>query len=157
MTRYPNLLELHNYYPCGEPAVCDHAGIEPELLLAVLDGEGLLEPAEIRGLARLYGCPVGVLDYPKVIMLDMGRWKHRKMAAEVDSLYMQLKWMARTGNAEAEKYLGWADWKQQRFMRAAYSNKLSYGHYLGVKETLSQYVSFATPRPKRRGCKRQQV
>jgi hypothetical protein len=155
MTRYPNLLELHNHHPYGEPAMCDHAGIELELLNAVLEGGELLESAEIMGLARLYGIPRGLLESQKVTMLNMKRWKHRKMAAEVDSLYMRLKWMARTGNAEAEKYLKWADLDQQRFMRAAYDNNLSYCHYFGVRERLSQYVSFATPKPKRRGVLRE--
>ena len=61
--------------------------------------------------------------------------------------------MARTGNVEAEKYLEWAEWEYQRFARAAYMNNLSYGHYFGVKEQMGQYVSFAMPKPKRRGLK----
>ncbi len=35
-TRYPNLAELYDYHPYREPAMCDHAGIEMELLYAVL-------------------------------------------------------------------------------------------------------------------------
>lgn len=31
MTKYPNLSELLQYYPCGTGTVCDHAEIEPEL------------------------------------------------------------------------------------------------------------------------------
>lgn len=150
MTRYPNLLELRKYHSYGEPVMCDHAQFEPELLRAVLEeGEPLL-PAEIRKLAQLYECPVGVLDCTKVIMLDMGRWRHRKTVAEVDNLYIRLKCMAREGDQKAEKYLEWADQEQQRFMKAAYSNKLSYCHYWGTKKQLSLYIDFAAPRPKRR-------
>lgn len=59
MTRYPSLLELRKYYPYGEPAICDHAGIEPELLHAVLeDGETLL-PEEIGGERGFMESPVG--------------------------------------------------------------------------------------------------
>ncbi|HBA49682.1 MAG TPA: hypothetical protein DCZ91_18180 [Lachnospiraceae bacterium] len=156
MTRYPNLLELRKYHPYGEPAICDHAGIEPELLQAVLeDGEPLL-PEEIRGAAGLYGVPRGLLECRRVTMLDMGRWRHRKLVAKVDGLYVTLKRMAREGNQEAGKYLEWAAPEHRRFMRAAYRNKLSYGHYLGTKEQLSQYIRFAAPRPKRRGLRRQQ-
>lgn len=151
MTRYPNLLELHNHYPCGEPAMCDHAGIEPELLQAVLYGGELLEPAEIMGLARLYGCPAGVLLNRETIMLDMGRLKHAKMAAVVDAAYMLLK---RTDSQEAERYLKFATAKYQRFRMAVNSNGLSYGHYLGVRECVLQYVQWSTPMPKRRALQR---
>ena len=67
---------------------------------------------------------------------------------------MQLKCMAEGGNKKAEKYLQWADWEQQRFLRAIYEDRLSYGHYLGVKEKLSQYVQFATPQLRRREVNR---
>lgn len=73
------------------------------------------------------------------------------MVAEVDNLYIRLKCMARDGNQEAEKYLEFADWEQQRFMRAAHNNRLSYGHYLVAREALSDYVKWSMPKPKKRG------
>lgn len=73
------------------------------------------------------------------------------MVAEVDNLYIRLKCMARDGNQEAEKYLEFAGWKQQRFLRAAHINKLSYGHYLVAREALSDYVKWSMPKPKKRG------
>lgn len=151
MTKYPNLLELHKYHPYGDPALCDYAGIEPELLHAVLeDGETLL-PEEIGGAARLYRVPSSLLKCRKVSMLDMKKRRHWKLVGEIDALYVKLKCMAREGNQKAEKYLEWADPEHQRFLKAAYRNKLSYCHYLGIKEQLSQYISFSTPKPKRRG------
>ncbi len=150
-TRYPNLAELYDYHPYREPAMCDHAGIEMELLYAVLHNGEPLEYGELLGLARLYGCPVSVLACPKVIMLDPGRLRHRKMIAQVDNLYLWLKCMAREGNQAAKRWLKLADWLQQRFMRAVHTNSLSYGHYFGVREQLLQYISFSTPSPKRRG------
>lgn len=151
MNKYPNLLEMLKYYPCGEPAVCDHAGIEPELLHAALNGDEPLTLDEIMGISRLYGCPVSMIGCHKVIMLDMGRWRHKKLVAEVDNLYIRLKCMAGEGNQEAEKYMKLAGWKQQRFLKAARENRLSYGHYLGMKEWLTQFIEFAALRPKRRG------
>nr|WP_321153043.1 hypothetical protein [uncultured Acetatifactor sp.] len=151
MTRYPNLLELCRHHPYGEPCVCDHARIEPELLRAVLEDGELLLPAEIGGISRLYGVPHGLLECRRAAMLDMGRWRHRKLVAKIDALYVMLKCMAREGNQEAGKYLQWADRELQRFLEAAYRNRLSYGHYLGTREQLSQYIRFAAPRPKRRG------
>lgn len=151
MNKYPNLGELIKYYPCGEPTVCDHAGIGPELLRAVLNGDEALTLIEVIRLSRLYKCPAGVISCPKAIMLDMDRYRHKKIVAEVDALYMRLKWMADTGNTEAGKYLERVEWEWQRFVRAVSTNKLSYGHYLGIKEHVEQYVSFAIPKPKRRG------
>lgn len=154
MTRYPNLLELHRYHPYGVPVLCDHAGIEQGLLRAVLyEGEQLL-PTEIRGIARLYGVSCGILECRSVTKLDMGRWRHRKMAAEIDAFCIKLKHMAREGNQEAERYLQWADREHQGFMEAAYTNGLSYCHYLGARKFLSQYIEFATPKPERRQLRR---
>lgn len=157
MTRYPNLLELRKYHPYGEPAICDHAGIEPELLQAVLeDGEPLL-PEEIVGAAGLYGVPRGLLECREVTMLDMGRRRHAAMSAWVCALYIQLCHMAQDGNQDAVKYLGFAEWRINRFLDAVRHNNLSYCQYLGIRELLQQYISFSTPRPKRRVCRRQQA
>lgn len=150
-TRYPNLAELYDHHPYREPAMCDHAGIEMELLYAVLHNGEPLEYGELLGLARLYGCPVSVLACPKVIMLDTGRFRHRKMITEADNLYLRLKCMAREGNEKAKRWLELTGWTQQEFMRAVHANRLSYCHYLGVRERLRQYISFSTLAPKRRG------
>lgn len=150
-TRYPNLAEMLEYHPYSDCTVCDHARIEPELLDAVLNEGEVLEFSEILGIARLYECPMGVLEHGKVIMLDMGRWRHRNMVAEISSLHIQLHCMAEEGNQEAEKYLEQADEAVQRFIKAAYDNRLSYCHYFGVKERIGQYIFFARPKEKKRG------
>lgn len=151
MTLYPNLAELIKYYPCNETTVCDYAEIEPEVLHAVVNDGEKLRYMELVGLSRLYECPIGVLAHQEVIMMDMSRWKHKKMAAAVDSLYMQLKYMAKCeGNEEAKSRLERADKVHQKFARDAYDNKLSYGHYLGAYERLSLDVARSKPRPKRR-------
>lgn len=144
--RYPNLVEIHGGMPTDY-----FAEVTKELMLAVFRGEEDLTLEEICRIARYNGIPLSVLTCPKVIMLDMGRRRHRKMVAEVDNLYIRLKCMARDGNQEAEKYLEFADWKQQCFLRAAHINKLSYGHYLVAREALSDYVKWSMPKPKKRG------
>lgn len=154
MTKYPNLVELLRYYPCGTPAVCDHAEIEPELLEAVLDGTEELMPVEIMRLSRLYECPVGVLNHPEVIMLDMGRMKHQRMMKEIVSIHTQLQTMAAGGTQKAKEYLDLDRWSYQNFLRAIYENKLSYCHYLGKKEELQHYVRWSEPEPRRRGLRR---
>lgn len=151
MNKYPNLNELIKCHPYSEHTICDHAQIEPELLHAALDGTEVLTPTEIIAIARLYGCPIGVLNDSKLIMLDMNRSRHRKMVNEVKSIYIQLKGMTDEGNHDAVKYSEWADWEFRKFMYAVRSNKFSYCHYLGIKEQLTQYVSFVIPKPKRRG------
>lgn len=98
--RYPNLVEIHGGMPTDY-----FAEVTKELMLAVFRGEEDLTLEEICRIARYNGIPLSVLTCPKVIMLDMGRRRHRKMVAEVDNLYIRLKCMARDGNQEAEKYL----------------------------------------------------
>ena len=148
---YPNLAEILKYHPYGEPTACDFAQIEPEVLHAALDGKKLLESVEIIRLALLYRCPEGVIRHHKSIMLDMGRWKHRVMSAEIDSLYMRLKYMAKCEkNEKAVGYLGFCEWEMQRFMKSAYDNKLSYGNWLGTRHQIQQYIMFSTPQPQRR-------
>lgn len=122
-----------------------------ELVLAAFRGEEELAADEIWRVARYNGIPLSVLTCPKVIMLDMSRRRHRKMVAEVDNLFIRLKCMAREGNQKAEKYVEWADRENQKFLKAAHINKLSYIHYLGAKRQLSDYILFARPEPTKRG------
>lgn len=146
--KYPNLIEVQKQ---GCLYVGYFANVTNELVLAAFRGEEELTADEIRKVARYNGIPYSVLTCRKLVMLDMGRWRHRKLAAEVDGLYMQLKWMARTGNEKAAEYLHWADREYQDFSRAAYDNRLSYIHYLGAKRQLQDYILFATPKPEKRG------
>lgn len=146
--KYPNLIEV-------QKQSCLYVGyfanVTDELVLAVFRGEEDLTLSEVSRIARYNGIPLSVLVCPKVIMLDMKRWRHRKMVAEVDNLYIQLKCMARDGNKEAEKYLEWAYREKQKFLRAAHGNRLSYIHYLGAKKQMEDYILFATPKPAKRG------
>ena len=84
-------------------------------------------------------------------MLDTGRWRHRKLVAEVEILYIMLEEMAMQGNQKAAEYLHGAEWELQKFTEAVYNNRLSYIHYLGAKKQLSDYILFATPKPTKRG------
>lgn len=154
MTKYPNLVELLRYYPCGTGTVCDHAEIEPELLEAVLEGTEALMPVEIMRLAQLYECPAGILNHPEAIMLDMGRMKHQRMMKEVVSIHTQLQAMAAGGNQKAAEYIELDEWRYLAFTFSVLGNKLSYCHYLGVKEVFQNCVSWSTPAPKRRGIER---
>lgn len=152
ITRYPNLREIMKYHPYSEHTVCDMVNIEPELLQAVLNGCAFLDPADIIQIAALYGCSIGVIQYNKLIMLNMDRQKHSLMAAEVDSLYMRLKYMAKCErNEDAARYLEFCDMNIQEFMRAAHTNQLSYGHWLGIRHKMMDYLIFATP------CKRREL
>ena len=146
--KYPNLIEV-------QKQSCLYVGyfanVTEELVLAAFRGEEELTAEEIWKVARYNSIPYSVLTCPKVIMLDIGRRRHRKMVAEVDNLYIHLKCMAREGNQKAEKYLEWADRENQKFLRAAHNNRLSYIHYLGAKRQLSDYILFARPELTKRG------
>lgn len=146
--KYPNLIE-------AQKQSCLYIGyfanVTEELVLATFRGEEELTADEIWRVARYNDIPLSVLTCSKVIMLDMRRWRHRKMVAEVNNLYIQLKCMARRGNQKAAGYLHGADLECQKFLEAVNGNRLSYIHYLGAKRQLSDYISFATPKPIRRG------
>lgn len=146
--KYPNLIEVQK-----QSGLCVgyFANVTEELLLAVFRGEEELTPDEIWRVARYKGIPYSVLICPKVIMLDVERWRHRKMIGEVDNLRIQLKCMAMKGNQKAKEYLEQADRENQKFLRAAHNNRLTYIHYLEAKRQLSDYILFATPKPTKRG------
>ncbi len=148
--KYPNLIEVQKQ-SCLY--IGQFANVTEELILAAFRGEEELTIDEIRKVACYNGIPFSVLTCPKVIMLDMGRWKHKKMVTEVVNSYIHLKCMARKGNQKAEKYLEYADWKQQEFIRAVYINQLSYIHYLGTKRQMFDYIHFAIPEPTKRGIR----
>ena len=145
--KYPNLIEVQK---ASNLYLGYFANMTDELVLAAFRGEEELTADEIRRVARYNGIPYSVLTCPKVILLDMGRWRHRKMVAEVDNLCIRLKCMARNGNQKAVEYLEWADRENQNFLRAAHNNRISYIHYLDVKRQLSDYILFATPKPQKR-------
>lgn len=148
---YPNLKALIENHPYNILSFADHAGVTVELLEAALDGKKELHAGELYGIARLTGVPCSALDCQKLIMLDMKRWRHGIMAAEIDDLYFRLVSMAKEGNRTAEKHLEQADEAHECFLGAVYANKLSYCHYLGVKERLQDYISFARPKREKRG------
>lgn len=146
--KYPNLIEV-------QKQSCLYVGyfanVTDELVLAAFRGEEELTAGEIWRVACYNGIPYSVLTCPKVIMLDMSRRRNRKMIAEVNNLFIRLKCMAREGNQKAAGYLECADRECQKFLKVAHDNKLSYIHYLGAKRHLSDYISFATPKPTKRG------
>lgn len=146
--KYPNLIEVQKQ-SCLNLGY--FANVTDELVLAAFRGEEELTVDEIWKVAYYNSIPYSVLTCPKVIMLDMGRRRHRKMVAEVDDLYIRLRSMASEGNQEAEGYLRYADSEYQSFSKAIYNNRLSYIHYLAAKRQLANYIFFARPKPTKRG------
>jgi len=135
--KYPNLIEVQK---ASHLYIGQFANVTDELVLAAFRGEEELIREEIWKVARYNGIPFSVLTCPKLIMLDWDRTRHRKMIAEVDKLCMQLKYMARCGNQEAEKWVEYADSANQRFLRAADNNTLTYIHYPDAKRKLSDFI-----------------
>ena len=146
--KYPNLIEVQKQ-SCLYIEI--FANVTRELLLSVFRGEEELTTDEIWKVSRYNGIPYSVLTCPKVIMLDMRRWRHRKLVAEVEILYIALEEMAMHGNQKAAEYLHGAEWELQKFTEAVNDNRISYIHYLGAKRQLSDYILFARPEPTKRG------
>ena len=76
-------------------------------MLAAFRGEEELTMEEIHKVAYYNGIPFSVLTCPKLVMLDMGRTRHKKMVEDVKDLHTRLERMAGEGNGKAEKYLGY--------------------------------------------------
>lgn len=149
--RYPNLVEMKKHHHLY---IEQFANVTEELVLAAFRGEEELTDDEISNVARYNNIHFSVLTCPKLIMLDMGRPRHKKMVGAVKGLYDQLKQMAESGNQKAGYYLEYGDWEYQDFLRVARSNRLSYIRYLGQKKELSDCILFAKPRPEKRGVKK---
>lgn len=149
--RYPNLIEIKKRHHLHIEYFAD---VTEDLVLAAFRGEEELTTEEMRNVARYNNIPFSVLTCPKVVMLDMGRSRHKKMVAEVNDLYAQLKRMAEEGNHEAEKYLGYTEGVYRDFLRAVHDNRLSYIHCLGARKEISDHILFATPRLQKRDVKR---
>ncbi len=146
--KYPNLVEVRKQ---DRLYIEQFANITSELLFAAFRGEEELTGDEIWQVARYNGIPLSVLTCPKLIMLDWNRIRHRRMIAEVDKLCIRLKCMAREGNQEAEKWVKYADSTNQKFLRAASNNTLTYIHYLSAKREISDFILFSTPSTPKRG------
>ena len=129
--RYPNLIEVqrspHLYLGY-------FANVTEELVLAAFRGEEELTKEEIRKVAYYNHIPFTVLTCPKLVMLDTGRTRHKKMVEDVKGLHAQLKHMSEGGNQKAERYLGYGERSYQDFLRAVHDDKLSYIRYLGQKK-----------------------
>lgn len=98
--KYPNLVEMQKQ---GHFSIGYLANVTEELVLAAFRGEERLTVNEILKVAYHSGIPYSVLTCPRLILLDMGRRRHRKMIAEVDGSCIQLRCMAGNGNQEAER------------------------------------------------------
>lgn len=149
--KYPNLIEvqksphLHLGY---------FANVTEDLVLAAFRGEEELTTEEIKNVARYNNIPFSVLTCPRVIMLDMGRARHRKLVEDVKDQYARLKRMAEDGNQEAGYYLRHGERDHQHFLEAVHDDRLSYVCYLGQKKEISDRILLATPRPEKRGVRR---
>lgn len=149
--RYPNLIEVQR---APHLYLGYFANVTEELVLAAFRGEEELTVEEIHKVAYYNGIPFSVLTCPKLIMLDMGRARHKKMVEDVKDLHTRLERMAEDGNGKAEKYLGYGAGGYQDFLRAVHDDRLSYIHCLGQKKEISDHILFATPRPEKRGVRR---
>lgn len=141
--RYPNLVEIHNYFPTGY-----FANVTEELMCAVFRGEEDLTAEEMRKIARYNGIPFSVLMCPKLITLDRGNYRHWKMMKQLqDKLYV-IWALQKKGSKHADDYM----FKCVNTGRGDYVNmdldfrngkQVTYGHYLGVRHGMDNIILFA--------------
>lgn len=149
--KYPNFADMLVHHPYGMSTICDHARIEPQLLEDILLGKDDLLLPEACSIRRLYGCNTNFLFSPRLSILNTRKYKHWKYTCDIQALYARLKEMADSGkNEEAETYIGFARQSYKMFLYDQSGGRLTYGHYLGLKEELSHFISFSMPKPERR-------
>lgn len=141
--RYPNLLEIHSYFPTSY-----YANVTDELMLAVFRGEEELTAGELQSIAHYNRIPLSVLTCPKMITLSRERWKHRQMMNHLETKLYEIWELQKRGSREAENYMirypayGRNDYVN---MELAFKNgyTVTYGHYLGVKHRMEDTILFA--------------
>lgn len=141
--RYPNLLEIHPYFPTSY-----YANVTDELMLAVFRGEEELTDGELQRIAHYNRIPLSVLICPKMITLSRERWRHRQMMNHLETKLYEIWELQKRGSREAENYMvRYPAWGRTDYvnMELAFRNgyAVTYGHYLGVKHRMEDTISFA--------------
>ncbi len=141
--RYPNLLEIHPYFPTSY-----FANVTDELMLAVFRGEKELTAGELQRIAHYNGIPLSVLVCPTLITLSRERYRHRRMMEQLEAKLYEIWELQKRGSREAENYMvrypacGRNDYVNMS-LAFGLGDLVTYGHYLGVKHRMEDTILFA--------------
>ena len=141
--RYPNLLEIHPYFPTSY-----FANVTDELMLAVFRGEEELTAGELQKIAHYNRIPLSVLVCPTLIALSRGRYRHRRMMEKLEAKLYEIWELQKRGSREADDYmLRYANRGRGDYVNMSLAfgrgEPVTYGHYLGVKHRMEDTILFA--------------
>lgn len=141
--KYPNLVEIYEYFPTGY-----FANVTDELMLAVFRGEEDLTTMEMLAIARYNGIPFSVLTCPKLITLSRERYRHQELMNQLRDKFYKIWELEKSGSKHAQDYMATYsilyrdDYERMNF---AFCNgrKVTYGHYLGVRHRMDDTILFS--------------
>lgn len=138
--RYPNLLEIHPYFPTSY-----FANVTDELMLAVFRGEEELTAGELHRIAHYNKIPLSVLVCPTLTTLSRERYRHRQMMDRLEAKLYEIRELQKRGSREAENYMvrypacGRNDYVNMS-LAFGRGEPVTYGHYLGVKHRMENTI-----------------
>lgn len=136
---YPNLVELYKYHPYHYSVFAGHAGVTPELYIEALKGNEELTFKELSGIARLTNIPIGVIQCPKLIMLDKRNRKHQDMIKRQSEALRKIQYFQENGNKDADLFMKYCGRENLlRLGQAFERDAASYCWYLGVQKEIGQ-------------------
>lgn len=98
---YPNLKELIECHPYTIETFASHANVTIKVLKAAFDGKEELTQSELYGIVKLTGFPYNALIYPKLILMDNRRYRHRMMARKGNDKLRSIIKAAEAGSSKA--------------------------------------------------------
>lgn len=134
---YINLKYLIQYHPYHISTFAGFANVPVELLEEAFKGEEELTRSELLLISRYTDIPVSVLECPKLIILDRGRYRHQVMIKALRDKLLEIWSWQKRGSKEAEQYMkyyrnGYVN------MELAFLNKMPvpYVQYLGIRKIM---------------------
>lgn len=136
---YPNLVELCKYHPYHYSTFAAHAGVTPELYLEALKGNEELTFKELSGVARLTNIPIGVIQCPKLIMMNKNNRKHQGMIKRQTEALYKIWWYQKNGNSTADLFMKYDGRAHLVNLELAFKrDAASYCWYLSVQAEINQ-------------------
>ena len=139
---YPNLIEIITYHPYHVSTFANYAEVTGELLQEVLKGREELLPEEIRNISKYAGLSKSVLMCPKLIMLDIRRYRHRTMINELLEKARYIQRCQENGSHAADVFMKYDIGYIADLRQSFVDDKATYGQYIGAREYVKQCLSF---------------
>lgn len=139
---YPNLIEIITYHPYHVSTFANYAEVTGELLQEVLKGREELLPEEIHNISKYAGLSMSVLECPKLIMIDIRRYRHRTMINELIEKTRYIQCCQEDGSHAADIFMKYNVVYITYLRRSFVDDKATYGQYIGAREYVNQCLSF---------------